>query len=113
MANATNTTTTHRAVCTVSINEPFLSWSGVFEDDALDQIGHILTPVGDGFKQFVNRLELNQLAHIRLFAKQLAHGRAQHTVGIALEHVNLFAGFQRRFRRGWICQLVEQVDNYL
>ena len=56
--------------------------SGVFEDDALDAVGHVFTLVGDGFQQLVNGLELDDFTHIRLFAEQLAHGAAHHAVSI-------------------------------
>src|SRR6476620_10801172 len=92
-ASATSSTTTHRAVCTVSmLVSP--RGSGVLEDDALDAVGHVFALVGDGFEQLVDGLELDDLAHIGLLAEQLAHGAAHHAVSIGLELVDLFAGLQ-------------------
>ncbi len=48
--------------------------SGVLQDDVLDEVCHVLTPVGGRFEQFVDRLQLDQLADVRLFAEQRGDG---------------------------------------
>src|SRR5450830_1130995 len=105
-AMATSTTTAHSATGTLLMWVPR---SGVLEDDALDQVGHVLTLVGDGFEQLVDGLELDHLAHIGLFAEQLAHGRAHHAVGVRLQAVDLFAGLEGGFGHRLVGDLVEQL----
>src|SRR5512133_290459 len=60
-AIATSMMTTQRAVCAVPI-----IFSGMLEDDAFDHVGHVLALVRDGLQQFVDRLELEHLAHVGL-----------------------------------------------
>src|SRR3990167_2476959 len=108
-ASATSNTMTHRAACTFSIVIPAAK-SGVFEDDALDHIGYIFTLVGNGFQQFVDRLELDHLAHIGLLAKELAHGSPHHTVCIGLQPVDFLASLQGRFGRILVGNMAQQLD---
>src|SRR5258706_2323150 len=72
--------------------------SGILEDDALDEVGHVFTAVGDRLEQFVDGLELDQLAHVVLFAEKMRHRRAHHAVGIRFELVDFFARFDGRGR---------------
>src|SRR2546427_603280 len=81
-ASTTSRITTHRAACTDSITKRLREGSGILEDDALDQVGHVLAAVGHRLQQLVDGLELDDFAHIGLFAEQLAHGRA-HQIGRA------------------------------
>src|SRR5512140_3263437 len=103
-AMTTSMMTTHRAACALCMRAPP---SGMFEDDALDDVGDVLALVGDGFQQLVDRLELDHLAHIGLFAKQLAHRRTHHPVGIRFDLVDLFAALERRFGRRRVRQLAD------
>src|SRR5690606_23039852 len=89
-ARATRSTSVARPIDAVSIGPG----SGVFEDDALDQLGDVLAPVGDRFEQLVDRLELDQLAYVGLLAKQPRHRRAHHPVGIRFDLVDLLAQAQ-------------------
>src|SRR5574343_125632 len=77
-ANTTRKTMTQRATCMVAMMRP--PGSGVLEDHALDELGHVLALVGDGFQQLIDGLELDHLAHIGLFTEQLAHGRAHDAI---------------------------------
>src|SRR3990167_5849994 len=92
-ASATRKMMTQRATCMVAMIRPL--GSGVLEDHALDEFGHVVTPVGDGFQQLIDGLELDQLTHIGLFAEQLAQCRVQHRVGLAFQLVDLGADLQR------------------
>src|SRR5262245_54152329 len=57
-ASRTRQTTTPRPMFSCSMNG---FRSGVFEDDAFEDVGHILAAIGDRFEQFVDRLQLDQL----------------------------------------------------
>src|SRR5690606_625285 len=91
-ARATRSTSVAMPIAAVSIGPG----SGVSEADALDQLGDVLAPVGDRFEQLVDRLELDQLAHVGLLAKQPGHRRAHHPVGIRFDLVDLLAQAQDR-----------------
>src|SRR3979411_2802190 len=64
-SNATASTTS-MATTPNEISVPGIgaSGSGVFEDDALDQVGDVLAAVGDRLELLVDRLQLDQLAHV-------------------------------------------------
>src|SRR5664280_779192 len=82
--------------------------SRVLEDDALDEVGDILAAVGDRFEQLVDRLQLDQLAHILFFAEQARHRRAHDAVGVGLEAIDLLAGLDRRFGDARLADLRQQ-----
>ena len=50
-ARITSATMAHRATCMLAMVSPV---SGVLEDHALDQIGHVLAFVGDVFQKLVD-----------------------------------------------------------
>ncbi len=81
-----------------------------FRGSRLDEVGHVLTLVGDGLEQLVDGFELDELAHVGFLAEQLAHGAAQHAVGIAFEAVDFLAGLEGGFGHGGVGDLVEQLD---
>src|SRR3989344_4535739 len=112
MKSNSRASTTQRAVCMGS-----MSWlrggSGVLEDHALDELGNVFALVGDGFQQLVDGLELDDLAHIGLFAKELAHGGAHDAVGVAFELVDLFAGLERGGGGLGVADVVQQGDGVL
>src|SRR5438445_5862132 len=93
IASTTSSATTQKALCTELMGS--VVRSRVLEDHALDQVGNVLAAVGDRLELLVDGLELDQLAHVGLFAKQLGHRRAHHPVGVGLELVDLFAGLDR------------------
>src|SRR5688572_8597713 len=68
-----------------------ISTSGVLERDAFGQVGHVEATVRDRLEQLVDRLHLDDLAHVLLFAEEPRDGRAQHAVGVRLEPVDLLA----------------------
>src|SRR3989442_1598415 len=109
-ASTTSRITTHRAACTDSITKRLREGSGILEDDALDQVGHVLAAVGHRLQQLVDGLELDDFAHIGLFAEQLAHGRAHHAVGVRFEAVDFLAGLHRRVHHRWIGDARQQLD---
>src|SRR5574340_783397 len=94
-ASATSSASTQKLVWTASIaGGGAAAGLGVLEDDALDHVGDILAAVGDRLEVLVHRLELDQFANVDVVAKELAHRRAHHPVGVALEAVDLLAGLQ-------------------
>src|SRR5256885_15792108 len=97
-ASTTSRITTHRAACTDSITKRLREGSGILEDDALDQVGHVLAAVGHRLQQLVDGLELDDFAHIGLFAEQLAHGRAHHAVGVRFRSEERRVGKECRSR---------------
>src|SRR3954469_6184876 len=99
MARATSITMIHSAVVSIA--------SGMLEDDAFDDVGHVLALVGDRLQQLVDRLELDHLARVLLLAKELADGRAHDAVGVGFELVDLFAGLQRGFGASGVRQLAD------
>src|SRR5438105_3840535 len=110
-ARTTSITTTHRAVGTVSIVELPAAGLGVLEDNALYHIGDIFALVGDGFQQFVDGLELDELAHVGLFAEQLAHGGAHDPVGVRLQAVDFLARLERSLCRSGLSNMAQQLDH--
>src|SRR6478672_11110053 len=68
--------------------------SGILEDDALDEIGHVLAAIRDRLEQLVDRAQLDQLADVLLLAEQARHRRAHDPVGIRLEAIDLLAGLE-------------------
>src|SRR5664280_258988 len=87
--------------------------SRIFEDNALDEIGHVLAAVGDRLEQLVDRFQLDQLAHVLFFPKELRHRRAHDPVGIGLEAVDLLAGLDRRLDHLRLADLRQQRDGVL
>src|SRR5574343_2049802 len=75
-ASATRKMMTQRATCMVAMVRPL--GSGVLEDHALDELGHVIALVGDGFQQFIVGFVLDDFTHVGLFAEELAHGGVQH-----------------------------------
>src|SRR5262245_25793747 len=114
IATATSSTTTQRVVSRALTGRPTrfgrsrlagtspygrpagARGSRVLEDHALDQVRHILAAVGDGFQLLVNRLELDELAHVVFFTEEPGHRGTHDTIGVRLEPVDLFAGLDRR-----------------
>src|SRR5689334_6256627 len=70
--------------------------SRVLQDHAFDQVGDVLAAVRDRLERLVDRLQLDQLAHVVLLAEQLGHRGPHHAVGVRLEAVDLLAGLDRR-----------------
>src|ERR1035437_2457211 len=106
MASTTSNASTHNPNWT-DVMKPI---SGVFEDNALDDVGDVFALVGDSLKQFVDCLEFDHLPHIGLFAKEFAHGSTHDAISIGLKLVDFFTGFQRRFGRRRIGNLGQQFD---
>src|SRR3954468_3461444 len=102
-AMTTSRITTQRAAWVTSMRS-----SGILEDDAFDDVGDVLALVGDRLQQFVDRLQLDHLAHVRLLAEQLAHGGAHHAVGVGFELVDLLARLQRGDGGVVVRQLAQQ-----
>src|SRR3954451_4519065 len=73
---------------------------GVLDHDAFDDVRYILAAVGDGFQQFVDRAQLDQLAHVGLLAEQLGDRRAHHMIGLRLEPVDVGA-----YRENALCMI--------
>src|SRR5262245_43682760 len=83
---------------------------GMLEDDALDDVRHVLAAVGDQLEQLVDRAQLDQLLHVGFLAKQPRHRGAHHPVGIGLQPVDFLAGLQYRLR---VAQVREQANSCL
>src|SRR5665213_4195974 len=117
MPSATSIATMPKESWTVVIGDPRRRArsdpSRVLEDHALDEIGHVLAAVGDRFEQLVDRLQLDQLAHVLLFAKELRHRRAHDPVGIGLETIDLLTGLDRRLGHLRLADLGHQRDRVL
>src|SRR5262245_61455827 len=113
-SNATASTTskaiTQKLTCIASIklSESKRGASGVLEDHALDQVGHVFAAIGDGFELLVDRFQLDQLTHVFLFAEELGHRRTQHAIGIGFELVDLFAGLHGRLGDGALAEFRQQ-----
>src|SRR5664279_6035682 len=99
-ASATSSATTQNEIWTVLIPEPrpapAQQRSRVLEDDALDEVGHVLAAIRDRLEQLVDRFQFDQLANVFFLAKQARHRRAHDAVGVGLEAVDLLAGLERR-----------------
>src|SRR5579859_1463319 len=67
---------------------------GIIEDDALDDVGDVLAAVSHTFEGFVDRAQLDHLAHVGFVAEQFGHGRAHHMVGLRFELVDFRADGQ-------------------
>src|SRR5260221_8366928 len=100
------------ATSTRPITMPRLSWeasisaalpakpstSGVFQDDAFDDVGDVLAAVGDGLEELVDHAQLHHLLEVVLLAEELRERRAHHPVGVGLEPVDLLAALEDRLR---------------
>src|SRR5438132_1300806 len=71
-SNASASTTRHTRTANVS------STSAVLERDAFGQVGHVEASVGDGLEQLVDRLHLDDLAHVLLLAEEPRDRRSHH-----------------------------------
>src|SRR4051812_16471181 len=74
--------------------------SGVFEDDAFDDVRYVLALVGRRLERLVYRLHLDDLAHVALFAEQSRDRAAHDLVGLGLEPVDLLADLEDHRRLG-------------
>src|SRR5436190_23537244 len=92
-ASATSSATTPNEI---SVGVISTDRSGVFEDDALDQIGDVLAAIRDRLEQLVDRAQLDQLADVLLLPEQARHRRPHDPVGVRLEAIDLLARLQRR-----------------
>src|SRR5262245_12848293 len=99
-ATAIRNTTTSKPIAT----------SGALEDDALDDVRHVLAAVRDGLEVLVDLLQLDQLARVRLVPEELRQRRAQHLVGVGLEAVDLAAELHDGFG---VPHVVEQLHRRL
>src|SRR5262245_58282327 len=102
-ATRTRKTTTARPITAGSI----AASSRMLEDDALDDVRHVLAAIGDQLEQLVDRAQLDELLHVGLLAEQARHRRAHHPVGVRFQPVYFLAGFQ--YRVG-ITQVGEEAD---
>jgi hypothetical protein len=50
-------------------------------------IGNVLTLLGDGLQQFVDRLEFDHFPHNRLFPEQFAQGAAHDAVSVRFKRI--------------------------
>src|SRR6185295_16179739 len=95
-SNASATTTSANTTpspiwLTLPSTRPNSATSGVLEDEALDDVGHVLAAVGDRLEQVVDHAQLHHLLQIALLAEQLGQRRAHHAIGVGFEAVDLFA----------------------
>src|SRR5262245_52129355 len=79
----------------------------MLEDDALNDVRHVLAAVGDELEQLVDRAQLDELLHVGFLAEQARHRGAHDTVGVRFQPVDLLAGLQYRLR---VAQVREQAD---
>src|SRR5690606_4566698 len=81
--------------------------SGILEDDAFEDVGHILAAVGHELKQLVQLLELQHLTHVRFLPEQFGNALAHGAIGIGFELIDFLAQPQDVLR---IVHIVEQHD---
>src|SRR6187402_3092667 len=115
-ASTTSSATTPKEISVALIAGPAPrapARSRILEDDALDQIGHVLAAIGDRLEQLVDRLQLDHLAHVLLLAEEARHRRAHHPIGVGFELVDLLAGLERRLGDRVIADPGEQRDGVL
>src|SRR5690606_2410054 len=94
-ANSTSKITTPRPRLTASIQS---LRSGILEDDAFEDVGHIFAAIGHQLQQFVKLLELQHLAHVRLLAEQAGDTLTHGTVGIGFQLVDFLAQLEDGLR---------------
>src|SRR5579862_2328870 len=70
--------------------------SSVLERDAFGEVRHVEAAVRDRLEQLVDRLHLDHLAHVLLFAEKTRDGRAHHAIGIGFQAVDLVARLDDR-----------------
>src|SRR4051812_45459298 len=72
-----------------AINRISTVTSGVLDDDAFDDVRHVLAAIGDRLQELVDLLHLEQVLDVALLAEQLGHRAAHHLVGVAFQPVDL------------------------